>query len=119
MNDPAAQLELVRKALTSGLSNCVEWVSDNVQRRIHKDTALVPLTPRLITRLVIEHAKNGGTISQRKEDREVWKDLREFWYFVVVPAEGFPRGLFVEMELQDDDPDVPVVILLNAHPQLE
>jgi hypothetical protein len=37
---------------------------------------------------------------------------------VIVPEDGFPNGLFVEMELTDDrDEDYPVVSLLNAHPQ--
>jgi hypothetical protein len=49
-------------------------------------------------------------------------DRREFWYKIIIPvdpAEDFPRGLFVELELTDDDPDCPVVSLLNAHPAKE
>ncbi len=103
MTDPA-QLDLVRKALTSGLSNCVEWVNDKMRKLVRDNPANLGLT-------------KGGSIEQRAEDREFWQGKRDFWYFVVVPIADSPHGLFVEMELIDDDPDVPMVLLLNAHPQ--
>ncbi len=116
MSDPA-KIELVRKALTSGLSNCVEWIDDKTVRTVRNNPANKKLTPKEIADLLMDHVKNGGPIEQRPEERDPWKSKRDFWYFVIVPVGGFTHGLFVEMELTDEDPDVPVVRLLNAHPQ--
>jgi len=32
-----------------------------------------------------------------------------------IPLEVLPRGLFVEIVLDDEDPDLPVVRIVNAH----
>ena len=61
--------------------------------------------------------RNGGHIEQKIETRDEWKSCRDYWYMVVIPLPDFPHGLFVEMELADDDDEVPIVSLLNAHPQ--
>lgn len=118
MDDPARELALVRQALTSGLSNCVEWVNDQAARVVRNNPANQGLTPEGIKRLAIDFVRGGGPIEQRAEERTEYKHRRQYWYVAVVPVDGFHHGLFVEMELLDDDPDVPMVALLNAHPQL-
>ena len=55
--------------------------------------------------------------------REATKSLsalpRDFWYRAVVPVPGvFPRGLFIEVRLFDDDAQDPWVEIVNAHPQV-
>jgi hypothetical protein len=117
MDEAAHQLELVRKALLSGLSNCVEWIDDKTSNRVRNDPANQGLTPEGIKQLLIDFVRQGGPIEQRVEDREEWKNRRDYWYFAIVPVAEFTRGLFVELELTDDDPDVPIVSLLNAHPE--
>jgi hypothetical protein len=117
MDDSARELALVRQALTSGLSNCVEWVSDQAARLVRNNPANQGLTPEGIKRLVRGFVKAGGQVEQRVEGRTPWKHARRFWYMVIVPVDGFPDGLFVEMELLDADPEVPMVALLNAHPE--
>lgn len=113
-----SELALVQKALSSGLRNCVEWINDKTENRVQSDPSNQGLTPREIRDLLIDHVVNGGgTIQQHHETREQWQDRREFWYSVIVPIDLFEHGLFVELEVGDDDPDVPVVLLLNAHPQ--
>ena len=42
---------------------------------------------------------------------------REFYYKAVLTIEGFPHGVFVEAVMDDEDPDCPAVLLVNAHPQ--
>ena len=106
---------LVVQALTCTLSNCVLWVNYETARRVRADPANRGLTPEEIIRQVRDFARGGGKVEQGPETRPEYSH-RRFWYRAVVPVGGFPRGLFVEMELLDDDPDVPVVILLNAHP---
>ena len=115
--EPREELELVRKAITSGLSNCCEWVNDRVARRVRADPGNQGLTPEAIKRYLCDFVKAGGLVEQRAEERTEWRDRRQFWYRAVLPLEGFPRGLFVEIILLDDDPDCPCVALVNAHPQ--
>jgi hypothetical protein len=45
--------------------------------------------------------------------------VRDFWFRIVLPVPGFAHGLFVELVLEDDDPDpdVPGVVIVNAHEQ--
>jgi hypothetical protein len=114
--DPSEEYDLVLKALTSGLSNCVEWVNDKAARRVRGNPANQGLTPEEIKRLLREFVAAGGRIEQRREEREEYRGRRDYWYRAVIPLDGFRDGLFVEMELSDDDPDVPMVSLLNAHP---
>lgn len=112
--DPA-ELALVYKALTSGLSNCVEWKNEEVMRRIRADASLQGLTPAAIRGELLAFVGTGGTVRQIVEKREEYHILYRFFYKTNMRIPGFPTGLFVEMVLSDDDPDVPVVSLVNAH----
>ena len=110
-------VELVRKAILSGLSNCLEWIDDRAAMLVRNNPENEGLTPEGIKQLLVEFVRGGGAIERRKEERPHFQGRREFWYCSIVPVSDIPHGLFVEMELSDDDPDVPVVSLLNAHPQ--
>jgi len=117
MMDPNAH-RLVVQALTCTLSNCVEWVTDREANRVRLDPANQGLGPEEIKSLLRDYVRAHGEscIEQLREARENWRNRRAYWYRVIVPVMGFPHGLFVEMELLDADPDVPVVAILNAHP---
>jgi hypothetical protein len=119
MSDADRELALVAKALQSRVGGCVEWIDDRAARRVREDRNNLGLTPEYIKQRVIDHvcAEGAGVVEQRRETRPEYGH-RRFWYRVLLPEDGFPRGLFVEMELTDDrDEDFPVVSLLNAHPQ--
>jgi hypothetical protein len=120
---PAAREALIRAAAASSLSNCFDWLNSDVELAVARRPDLRGLTPPKIKRLAREWITNhNGPIRERREDRTIWMDRREYWYFIIVPVasvDEFPRGLFVEMELTEPDPDCPVVSLLNAHPELE
>jgi hypothetical protein len=58
----------------------------------------------------------GGTVEQAPEKRTEYGH-RAYYYKVIIPELGFRHGLFVEMELTDDDPELPCVAILNAHPE--
>ncbi len=115
-NNAAAELALVNQALTSGLSNCVEWLNDRTAIRIRNDKELQGLTPEGIKAELLAFIAGGGSIQQVAETRPEYSHY-DYYYKAIVPVSGFPRGLFVEMILSDDDPDVPRVSLVNAHPQ--
>jgi hypothetical protein len=116
VSDPAA-LALVRKALTDGLGGCVEW-DIRVAERVDADLSQDGLTLLEVRRLLIEFVRAGGEVVQVAEVRENWINRRDYWYKVIVPIPGiFTKGLFVEMELFNTDPDVPEVRLVNAHEQ--
>ena len=109
------QLALLLKALQSGLSNCVEW-DEKAARRVRGDPDLYGLTPTAIKKELLDFV-GGGEVRQVKETRERWKDLYDFYYKAIIPLDGFPHGLFVEIRLSDDDEDYPEVLLVNAHVQ--
>ena len=116
MSNPA-DLALVVKAVHSGLGGCVEW-DVKVTARLKPELALHELTIRMVRSEVIQHVQSGGEVFQVKETREGWKDRRDYWYKVIVPMPAiFTKGLFVELELVNSDPDFPEVSLVNAHEQ--
>ena len=116
MSNPA-ELALVRSALIQGLGGCVEWDAKQIDR-VAADLARSGLNLLDVRKALIEHVCNGGDVVQVQEVRTLWIDRHEYWYKVIVPMpKVFAKGLFVEMELIDDDPDVPEVSLLNAHEQ--
>jgi hypothetical protein len=115
MDDPSEHT-LVVKALTCGLSNCVEWINDRTANRIRNDPDLRGLTPEGIKHKLTAFVKDGGKVKQKREGRPGYKKSYAFYYKANLPLEGFSRRLFVEMVLTDgDDPDFPVVALVNAH----
>ena len=59
----------------------------------------------------------GGEVTQVDETREHWLDQYRHWYKAVLPLPSFRRGVFVELRLVDEDEEVPIVHLVNAHPQ--
>lgn len=115
MDDPGEHA-LVMKALTSGLSNCVTWLNPRLSMRIRDDPTLNGLTPEGIKRELIAFVGKGGEIRQVVEKRPEFQNYR-FYYKAILPLDGFVQGVFVEIVLVDDHIDVPVVRLVNAHPQ--
>lgn len=113
----AQELALVVKALTCTLSHCVLWKDDRTERRIRADRELQGLTPNGIKALVREFVRSGGTIGQIREMRPEYVDGFDFYFKAVISVEDLPLPLFVEMVLTDDDPDCPVVMIVNAHLQ--
>jgi hypothetical protein len=90
--------------------------------RLLGDADLKGYTPTAIRAQLIAYIRqNGGTVvEQVPETRENWRDRYLYYYKVVLPLAGFKHGLFVEMRLTDfDDPEFPVVVLVNAHPQMK
>lgn len=73
------------------------------------------LTATAVKKLTIEHVRNGGSIYQIKEKREEYRIFHKFWYKILVSLNGIEKSLFVEAVLHDNDPEFPVVLLVNAH----
>jgi hypothetical protein len=65
----------------------------------------------------IEFVRGGGSIEQVVEKRPEWKGEYRFYYKAILPINGFPHGVFVEIVLEDSDPDLPSVLLVSSHPQ--
>jgi hypothetical protein len=62
MNDPA-ELDLVYKAIKSGVTGCYEW-DDHEAERLRGDPGLQGLTPEFIRLRLHEHVVEGGAIQQ-------------------------------------------------------
>ncbi len=114
--DPA-EVELALLAIRScHVTGCCEW-DEKAARRLRGQPPLPGLTPEGIRDLLYDFVANqGGEVIQMQETRPEYND-RPFFYKVIVPVQGLRHGLFVEIVLDDDDPDVPAVRIVNAHEQ--
>ena len=46
------------------------------------------------------------------------RTMKRYYYKAIIPVPGiFKKGLFVELELANTDPDYPEVRMVNAHEQ--
>jgi hypothetical protein len=116
MDEAVRQLGLVRLALCCGLSNVIHWKNEALRQRVRGDANLQGLGLNAIQELLVEWVRDGGgEVRQYPETRPEWRDQQEYWYEVVVPVEGLPRDLFVELTLTDDDADCPEVTIVNCH----
>jgi hypothetical protein len=115
--DEAALIALVRLAISCReTTGCLEYVSDKLEQRIKSDPLIQTIgSPSKIKAMMVQHVLAGGPIEYRLETREEYQDRRECWFRIRVPITGFPRPLFFELELRDDDPDYPTAIILNVH----
>ncbi len=117
MDDPG-EYGLVVQALRCGLSNCVLWKSDRTQLRIRENPELLGMTPTAIKKALIRSVESGNfELKQARERRENHSEEFDFVYHAIFPVDGFKYGLYVEIVLLDSDPEVPVISLVNAHPQ--
>ena len=117
--DDSQELTLVRKAfaLARGASGYVEWCDDRAVAVAREKLAdLNGLTPEAVRTRAIDYVNDGGAIIPVVETRPEWSDFR-YYYKVILPVEDFPRGVFVETRLIDEDPNDPVVHIVSAHRQ--
>src|SRR5437868_291649 len=105
----AAELALVIQAIKCGVTGCCEW-DDRATRRILADQDLQAFTPDGIRALLQEFVANKGSIQQVPETRPEYSD-RRFYYKAVLSVPEFRHGLFVEIVVDDDDPELPAVRL--------
>lgn len=115
--DDAEKLDLVHKAICSGILGHIQW-KDSAAHRVRNDGDLCGLSPEGIRALLREFVMtNSGVLEARKETRPEYVDEFPFWYRVIVDVPDLPRGLFLEILLVDDDPDEPWVEIVSAHLQ--
>lgn len=117
--DPPAdpeELRTVTRAISLGLTigGCCEW-NERAARRVRGRPPLPGLTPEGIKLLLCSFVAGGGEVRQVVEKRKQYPDRR--YYKVIVPVEGFVHGLFVELVPVDNDSEMPVVSIVNAHEQ--
>jgi hypothetical protein len=116
MDEAARQLESVRLALRNGIINCIHWRNEYLIWRVRADSNLQGLTPEAIVELLIRWVRDEGVeIRQKRETREIWRDEFDFVYDVLVPVDGLPRDLYLELILHDEDVDYPEVTIVSCH----
>ena len=116
----SAELALAETALKLGVSTtgCCEW-DDGAAERFRRQDPLEGLTPEYIRDRVCEFIANeGGALHQVQEQGRGY-DHREYYYKAIIPESGFKHGIFVELDLTITDPELPGVIIFNAHRQLK
>jgi hypothetical protein len=112
--DPAEHA-LVVQAITCGVGGCCEW-DEKAARRFRSGPPLPGLTPEWVSDELMDHVLNGGVVIQVDETRPEYND-RPFYYKVTLPVQGLRHGLFIEIVLDDDDPTLPSVRIVNCHEQ--
>jgi hypothetical protein len=111
-----AELALVRLAITCRVKGCVEW-HDKAARIFREQETSVNLDPPEVKQALIDQVAGGKEVVQVPETRPEWSHF-DFYYKVILDFDWLPRGLFIELRLNDDDPDVPTVQIVSAHRQL-
>lgn len=116
--DEAQLIALAEKAISLHKTRgCLEYVGTTLEKRLRKELAHVG-TLAAITSLLVNHVSSSGLVELRPETREEYQDRRECWFRVLVPCSVSPTlltPLFFELELSDDDPDYPSVLIMNVH----
>jgi hypothetical protein len=117
MSDPA-ELDLVRRAICEArtTTGCCEWDGRAAERLRRDRAALRGLTLQAVKKAPIDFVVAGGEIRQLAETRPEYND-RGYYYKAVVPVFEFAHGLFVEIILSEPDPELPGVLMVNAHEQ--
>jgi len=106
---------LARSATGGYVTGYVEWCDDKAASIAREKLAdLSGLTPEAIRCMSINFVSDGGKISQHEETRPDHLDY-PFYYKIILKLEDFPRGVFVELRLVDDDRQNPVVHIVSAH----
>lgn len=118
VDPPNCREDLVRKAAAEAtFPSAFDWINDREALRVTEDSRNQGLTAIEIRELAREWIRMGSRIACVQETRQGYRDRRHFHYDVILEnIDGFPRGLYVEMELSSPDEDTPTVSLLNAHP---
>lgn len=113
--DPG-ELGLVLKAFGSRLSNCVMWRDARTMRRVETEgLGETGLRATAVLQLTLNHVRGGGSVYQIEEKRAEYRVQHRYWYKILLEIDGEVKPLFVEAILHDDDPEYPVVLLVNAH----
>lgn len=111
----AVEHGLVVLAITCSVGGCLEW-DEKAARRFLARPPLPSMTLEGVIDELIDFVAGGGDVVQVEEKRPEYDD-RPFYYKVILPVAGFQHGLFVEIVLLDDDPDVPMVRIVSCHEQ--
>ncbi len=103
--------------MTDGLGAVWSGMAESADK-VRSDPELSGLTPEFIRKELIRLMRSGlVSVQQVPEKRAEWAHYR-FYYKAILPFKEFRHGLFVELRMDDaDDPDYPVVLLVNAHPE--
>ena len=92
------------------------WKDDRTMRRVEAEgLGDTGLTAAAVKKMTIDHVNQGGNIYQTEEKRSEYRQIHPFWYTILVTVNDIEKSLFVEAILHDDDPEFPVVLLVNAH----
>jgi hypothetical protein len=116
---PSPRPDLVLKAILAGTLGHIQ-IKPSVYREIRDDPDLAPYSPAGIKEILRSFVMGGQDLEVRQETRKEWlEDCPDdpWWYRAVIPVPGFPKGLFQEVKLIDDDENDPWVEIVSVHRQ--
>jgi len=116
MMTPEEEMELVLHAIRETASGYLIW-ERREENRVRRELTPQNITSEAVRFLLQDFVRSGNPIEARKEERPHWMDRRERWYCAIIPIDKLANGLFVEFWLMNDEPDNPIVEIVNAHPE--
>lgn len=109
------QLDLVHRAIAAGIFGNIEW-KESAAQLVRNSPEMNGLMPDAIRARLRDFVVNGGQLDVRAETRPEYFDPDDpFWYRALIPIEDYPRPLFIEVRILDDDADEPFVKIVSAH----
>lgn len=109
------QLDLVHRAIAAGIFGNIEW-KESAVLLVREDPEMNGLTSTKIRAILRDFVVKGGQLDVRLEKRPEYFDSDDpYWYRALIPVEDFPRPLFVEVKILDDDSAEPFVKIVSAH----
>lgn len=116
------RLDLVHLAIRSGVLGHVQW-KPSAHALVCADSRLhgLRIEPAHIRAMLRQFVLDGNSLDVRQETRTEYLGENPddcFWYRAVIPVEGLPQGLFIELKLIDDDEQEPWVEIVSAHEQV-
>ena len=109
------QLDLVHRAIKAGILGNIEW-KESAAILVRDNPEMKGLKATTIRRLLREFVLGGGLLEVQTEKRAEYIDPDDpYWYKALIPIVDYPRPLFVEVKVLDDDIDEPFVRIVSAH----
>src|SRR5690349_2522245 len=112
------RLDLVHKAIRAGMGNIL--FKDAAFRIMQGDPEMNGFTAKGVRQLLREFVLQGNSLTVRQETRleKLQEDPDDpYWYRAVVQVPEFPRGLFIELKLFEEDEQEPFIEIVSVHRQ--
>jgi len=113
--DAETEYQIIIDAILRKGTGYLIW-KGSIRERLVKETGM---SLRVFEEYIRSCLRGENKLHQKPEERDDWKDHYDFMYWMILPLfDRFKKGYFVEFRCEDDEPDSPVVMIVNGHEQI-